>query len=97
MVENFTNTAPLKKTVTTFWRMVWQERPQSIAMIANLWERGKSRCEQYWPDEKGQQQKFGPFTVTLLSEQTHPDIVVRRLKIWVSPGGYMSRRARVYV
>lgn len=73
----------MKKTVIDFWRMVWQERPQIIAMITNLSEGGKSKCEQYWPAAKVVPQKFGPFTVTLIDEQVQPDVVLRKLKIWV--------------
>ena len=73
----------MKKTVNNFWRMVWQERPQSIAMITNLWECGKPKCEQYWPDTKGEEKRFGPFTVKLISEEVKPDIIMRKLKIWV--------------
>ncbi|WAR16853.1 PTPRF-like protein [Mya arenaria] len=33
-----------------FWRMVWQQKVERIAMVTNLVEDEKTKCEQYWPD-----------------------------------------------
>ncbi|VDM79239.1 unnamed protein product [Strongylus vulgaris] len=40
---------PIDKTVDDFWRMIWQEKCKSIIMLCNVMERGKQKCEQYWP------------------------------------------------
>ena len=78
-----TPSGPLRRTVIDFWRMVWQERPQIIVMVANLIEGGRSKCEQYWPFSQFDRESYGPFNVTLMEEQVLPDITVRKMRIRV--------------
>ncbi|XP_069125998.1 receptor-type tyrosine-protein phosphatase kappa-like isoform X3 [Argopecten irradians] len=40
---------PNRHTIGDIWRMVWQEKVESIIMLANLVEDGKVKCECYWP------------------------------------------------
>lgn len=40
----------LTATVPDFWRMIWQEGSQIIAMITKLVEQGKNKCTRYWPE-----------------------------------------------
>ena len=65
-----------------FWRLIWQECPQCVVMVTNLVEGGKTKCEQYWPSSGSQ--TFGPFTISVLSETTLPDVIIRTLKVSVS-------------
>ena len=74
----------MKKTLVDFWRLIWQERPVCIVMVTNLKEGTKSKCEQYWPNTTTESDNFGPFLVTLLNEQVHPDFVIRQLSVTVS-------------
>ena len=73
----------MKNTVVDFWRLVWQEHPQIIVMVANLIEGGKSKCEQYWPASGHVCENYGPFTVRLMDDQVLPDIIVRSMRVWV--------------
>ena len=73
---------PTKKTIVDFWRLIWQERPQCVVMVTNVVEGGKTKCEQYWPSSGTQ--TFGPFTVSVPSETTLPDVTIRTLQVWVS-------------
>eukprot|EP00051_Salpingoeca_urceolata_P032993 m.499284 g.499284 ORF g.499284 m.499284 type:complete len:519 (+) comp57068_c0_seq1:201-1757(+) len=41
---------PLKSTVNTFWRMVWELESQVIVMVTSEREQGKVKCSRYWPD-----------------------------------------------
>ena len=60
----------------------------SIVMVTNLKEGTKSKCEQYWPNGRAENDHFGPFTVTLTNEQVYPDFVIRQLNVTVSQKYY---------
>ena len=72
---------PLPKTTIDFWRLVWQEKPQSIVMVANLEEGNKTKCHQYWPDTGTK--SFGPFQVTITDQQILADYTTRSLLMQV--------------
>ena len=74
-------TGPLPKTTVDFWRMVWQERCQTIVMLANLVEGGYVKCHKYWP-ETGTQ-FFGPFNVTITGQQILADYTTREFTVEV--------------
>ena len=76
-----TYTGPLPKTAVDFWRMVWQERSQSIVMLANLVEASSVKCHKYWP-ETGTL-SFGPFNVTITGQQTLADYTTREFSVQV--------------
>ena len=70
----------MKKTLTDFWSLIWQEKPNAIVMVTNLKEGSKTKCEQYWSESYMEPTTFGPFIVTLVDEQVLPDFVIRCLK-----------------
>ncbi|XP_078320058.1 uncharacterized protein LOC111119719 isoform X6 [Crassostrea virginica] len=37
------------ETVVDFWRMVWQQRVNTIVILTNLVENGVKKCKEYWP------------------------------------------------
>ena len=73
---------PLPKTTVDFWRMVWQERSQTIVMLANLVEGDKIKCHKYWP-ETGTL-SFGPFNVTITAQQILADYTTREFSVQVN-------------
>ena len=75
------HTGPLKKTVVDFWRMIWQENVHTIAMVTNLKESNKIKCQQYWPDDGSK--NFGPFIVTITDLQMFADYTIRLLQLEV--------------
>ena len=70
---------PLPETVVDFWRLVWQEKVPTIAMLTGLHEQGSKKCERYWP-EYGTAE-YGPYSVTLAEQQVLADYTFSTLEL----------------
>ncbi|VDM16635.1 unnamed protein product [Hydatigera taeniaeformis] len=57
---------PKDTTFDDFWQMVWDENSNIIVMISNFVERGRRKCDQYWPSSGPQ--TYGNISVQMLSE-----------------------------
>lgn len=58
---------PKSNGLPQFWRLIWQENIRTIAMLTGLVEKGKNKCAQYWPGQKGQEIVIPGFKITCLS------------------------------
>ncbi|XP_053695700.1 tyrosine-protein phosphatase corkscrew isoform X1 [Sabethes cyaneus] len=66
----------LANTIQDFWNMIWQENTRVIVMTTKEIERGKKKCEKYWPDP-GQAREWGSAKVSCLSETSTADYTLR--------------------
>ncbi|XP_055371806.1 tyrosine-protein phosphatase 99A isoform X2 [Condylostylus longicornis] len=70
---------PLPDTFDCFWRMIWEQRVAIIVMITNLVERGRRKCDMYWP--KDGTETYGVIQVKLVEEEVMATYTVRTLQI----------------
>ncbi|XP_055634570.1 tyrosine-protein phosphatase corkscrew isoform X2 [Toxorhynchites rutilus septentrionalis] len=66
----------LANTIQDFWNMIWQENTRVIVMTTKEIERGKKKCEKYWPDPE-QTKEWGQARVSCLSETSTADYTLR--------------------
>ncbi|PIK45600.1 putative tyrosine-protein phosphatase non-receptor type 21 [Apostichopus japonicus] len=57
--------APMQNTVKDWWRMIWEQGVQVIAMLTKIEESGKEKCFKYWPNcgHVNNTAEFGPFRI----------------------------------
>lgn len=48
---------PLKTTIGHFWLMIWEQNSRAILMLNKLIEKKQIKCDKYWPDKKGPENK----------------------------------------
>ncbi|KAK6634358.1 hypothetical protein RUM43_011758 [Polyplax serrata] len=70
---------PLPATFNCFWRMVWEQRVGIIVMITNLIERGRRKCDMYWPKEGTE--VYGVISVTMVREDVMATYTIRTFQI----------------
>ncbi|XP_073967228.1 protein tyrosine phosphatase non-receptor type corkscrew [Choristoneura fumiferana] len=70
----------LSTTIYQFWSMIWQEDVRIIIMTTKEIERGKNKCERYWPDSN-KTEVIKKFTIFNESESSTQDYTLRRFLV----------------
>ncbi|XP_018304844.1 tyrosine-protein phosphatase 10D isoform X2 [Mycetomoellerius zeteki] len=63
---------PLHSTRDDFWRMVWESNSRAIVMLTRCIEKGREKCDHYWPMDT-LPVYYGDICVTILNETHYPD------------------------
>ncbi|XP_076636753.1 protein tyrosine phosphatase 10D isoform X3 [Colletes latitarsis] len=63
---------PLHSTRDDFWRTVWESNSRAIVMLTRCIEKGREKCDHYWPMDT-LPVYYGDICVTILNETRYPD------------------------
>ncbi|XP_060530895.1 tyrosine-protein phosphatase 10D-like isoform X2 [Cylas formicarius] len=63
---------PLHSTRDDFWRMVWESSSRAIIMLTRCVEKGREKCDHYWPYDT-MPVYYGDISVQILNETRYPD------------------------
>ncbi|GIY46718.1 receptor-type tyrosine-protein phosphatase beta [Caerostris extrusa] len=88
--EYIATQGPLASTVDDFWRMIWEQSVSMIVMLTQCVERGKNKCEQYWPDA-GKFKHYGDMQVRTISESMLSSYIIRLYHVQL---GSQERRVK---
>ncbi|XP_013186983.2 tyrosine-protein phosphatase non-receptor type 11 [Amyelois transitella] len=70
----------LSTTIYQFWSMIWQEDVRIIIMTTKEIERGKVKCERYWPD-LNKTEVLNKYAIFNESESSTQDYTLRRFVV----------------
>ncbi|XP_062337982.1 receptor-type tyrosine-protein phosphatase F isoform X4 [Osmerus eperlanus] len=84
---------PLPETLSDFWRMVWEQRANTIVMMTRLEEKSRVKCDQYWP-VRGTE-TYGMIQVTMLDSVELATYSVRTFALYKN-GSSEKREVRQF-
>ncbi|XP_054480416.1 receptor-type tyrosine-protein phosphatase beta [Anoplopoma fimbria] len=76
---------PLPGTKDDFWRMVWEHGVYNVVMVTQCVEKGRVKCDQYWPADR-EPLYYGDLVLQMLSESVLPEWTIREFKITSESG-----------
>lgn len=71
---------PLHSTRDDFWRMCWESNSRAIVMLTRCFEKGREKCDQYWPHDK-LPVYYGDIKVHLLNNSNYQDWITTEFTI----------------
>ncbi|KAL3882801.1 hypothetical protein ACJMK2_029108, partial [Sinanodonta woodiana] len=78
--EYIATQGPLPATRDDFWRMVWEQSAEIIVMLTKCMEKGRVKCDKYWPDVN-EPVYYGDLIVNVTSESILCDYIIRVIEI----------------
>lgn len=78
--EYIATQGPLPGTKDDFWRMVWEHDVYNIVMVTQCVEKGRVKCDHYWPADR-EPLYYGDLVVQMLSESVLAEWTIREFKI----------------
>ncbi|XP_038563697.1 receptor-type tyrosine-protein phosphatase beta [Micropterus salmoides] len=78
--EYIATQGPLPGTKDDFWRMVWEHGVYNVVMVTQCVEKGRVKCDQYWPADR-EPLYYGDLVIHMLSESVLPEWTIREFKI----------------
>ncbi|KAB5542066.1 hypothetical protein PHYPO_G00087170 [Pangasianodon hypophthalmus] len=79
--EYIATQGPLPGTKDDFWRMVWEQNVHNVVMVTQCVEKGRVKCDQYWPVDR-EPLYYGDLVVHMLSESVLSEWTIREFKIF---------------
>ncbi|XP_053398122.1 receptor-type tyrosine-protein phosphatase O-like [Mercenaria mercenaria] len=70
----------MQTTFNDFWRMIWEQNVDTIVMLTKLVEKGRQKCDKYWPD-RGEPLFYGDLIVSLQSESNLSDYIIKLFEV----------------
>uniref|UniRef100_T1IVK2 protein-tyrosine-phosphatase n=1 Tax=Strigamia maritima TaxID=126957 RepID=T1IVK2_STRMM len=80
--EYIATQGPLPATKDDFWRMVWEQSCQMIVMVTQCVERGKRKCDIYWPEDR-EVHYYGDLAIQLRSESILSNFTIRLFDLFM--------------
>ncbi|CDS37616.1 receptor type tyrosine protein phosphatase [Echinococcus multilocularis] len=84
---------PNMKTISDFWRMVWQYNCQCIVMVTSLFEHARQQCERYWPAFSC---TFGAINVTSRDAVSTAQYTIREFRVCKNDAPEVKRIIRQF-
>ncbi|XP_068162666.1 receptor-type tyrosine-protein phosphatase beta [Antennarius striatus] len=84
---------PLPGTKDDFWRMVWEHGVYNVVMVTQCVEKGRVKCDPYWPAGRDPLY-YGDLVVQTLSESVLPEWTIREFRISSESGSSYPRVLR---
>ncbi|XP_053718746.1 receptor-type tyrosine-protein phosphatase beta [Synchiropus splendidus] len=78
--EYIATQGPLPGTKDDFWRMVWEHGVHNVVMVTQCVEKGRVKCDQYWPADR-EPLYYGDLVLQMLSESVLPEWTIREFRI----------------
>uniref|UniRef100_A0A8C5R3G3 protein-tyrosine-phosphatase n=1 Tax=Leptobrachium leishanense TaxID=445787 RepID=A0A8C5R3G3_9ANUR len=78
--EYIATQGPLPGTKDDFWKMVWEQNVHNIVMVTQCVEKGRVKCDHYWPFDQDSLY-YGDLIVQMLSESVLPEWTIREFRI----------------